>query len=322
MRKSICAAAALVAAAMLFSAAPAAAQTGPDLLLRPLLSENETWESRGDALIFPEASATGGNDYQMSIYTYQGRFREQRERLIPRIGWDLSYFNLDSEIPLLDQDLVDVSAAVGLELGTYYDWRAGFTVGLGYAGNAPFGESSAWYGKATLLLGRKLDARTQLALVVDYDGNRSIWPDVPLPGFAYIHEFDPALSYTIGIPVSSVTWKPNESFRLDVTWVIVDTFEARAEYKMSPNWTAYGALEQRQEAFSVDDVPGRDRLLFQQRRAEAGVRWTPWEHTSLFVAGGYAFGGEWSTGWDQRESDLVADISDQPYVRFGFERRF
>jgi len=34
------------------------AQTGPDLLLKPLMSENEVWESNGDALFFNSGSAT------------------------------------------------------------------------------------------------------------------------------------------------------------------------------------------------------------------------------------------------------------------------
>ena len=108
----------------------------------------------------------------------------------------------------------------------------------------------------------------------------------------------------------------------EVTWTIVDRFDARAEYKLSPQWKVVGTFEQRQDAFSVDGLDDHDRLLFQQRRAEVGLRWQPWENTSLLVAGGYAFGGEFSIGFDQRDSDLVADIPDEPYVRVGFERSF
>jgi hypothetical protein len=53
-----------------------------------------------------------------------------------------------------------------------------------------------------------------------------------------------------------------------------------------------------------------------------GVRWQPFEDTKLLIAGGYAFDGEFSAGFDQNRSDLIADVQDQPYVRFGFERRF
>jgi hypothetical protein len=43
---------------------------------------------------------------------------------------------------------------------------------------------------------------------------------------------------------------------------------------------------------------------------------------SLLVAGGYAFGQEFSTGFDFRDTDKVAEPSDEPYVRMGFEARF
>ena len=318
MRRTLSAAAVLASLAL---AAPAPAQTGPALLLKPLLHEQENLESRGDALFLGNAQAES-LDFDLSIYEASGRFRERRENLIPRIGWDLTYLDLDSDMPVLDQNLIDTSVAIGLEVGEYSGWRSGLTVGVGYAGNSPFGESDAYYGKATLVLGRKLDKRTDLALVIDYDGNRSVFPDIPLPGIAYRHEFDPKLSYVLGVPLSSVTWKPTPAWLIEVTWNLVDRIDARFEHKLAGNVTVFGNLEQRSEAYTVDGLDGHDRLLFEQRRAEVGVRWHPWEHTSFLVAGGYAFGSEFSVGFDQRDSDEIADISDEPYFRLGFERRW
>jgi hypothetical protein len=65
-----------------------------------------------------------------------------------------------------------------------------------------------------------------------------------------------------------------------------------------------------------------DRLLFEQRRAEVGVRVQPWEHTSFLLASGYSFGSNFSVGFDQRDSDELADVSDEFYFRAGFERRW
>jgi hypothetical protein len=311
----------VVAVICLTFVASAGAQTGPALLLKPLLSEDENLESRGDALFFGSAEAEDV-DFDMAVYELSGRFRERRENFIPRIGWDLTWYHLRSDTPVLDQDLIDTSVAIGLEVGRFSGWRAGLTVGIGYGGNAPFGEGSAYYGKATLLMGKQLDKRTDVGFVIDYDGNRSIYPDIPIPGIAYRHEYDPKLSYTLGIPLSSVTWRPDRPIRVEVTWQLVDRLDARFEYELSPAWIAFVNLEQREEAFSVDGVGEHDRLLFQSRRAEAGIRWHPWEHTSFLLAGGYAFNQEFSIGFDQRDSDEVADISDEPYVRFGFERRW
>jgi hypothetical protein len=303
-------------------AGSAMAQTGPALLLKPLVSETETWESRGDALFLRSGTDSNDDDYQMNVYQASGRVREQREKFVPRLGWDLTYIDTNSHDPGIPQNLTDVSIAAGVSLGEYYDWTAGLTVGVGYAGDTPFGQSDAWYGKATLIVGKKLDEKTDLAFVLDYDGNRTIFSDFPVPGIAYRHQYDKTLSYTAGIPVSAVSWKPTNEFSLDVTWVFIDRFEARAEYALTPAWKLYGALESRQQAFHVESVGGNDRLFFQQKRAEIGVTWKPLAGTSFYAGGGYAFNGEFSEGWDTSDSNLVADLSDEPYIRFGYERQF
>src|SRR5439155_15426539 len=276
-------------------------------------SEQETLEARGDALWLQSGSTSNnGEHFQLGVFEWTGRIREKRENFIPRLGWDVLYLNVNTSDPVLpDKGLTDVSIDAGVELGTYSGWRSGLTVGIGYAGDTPFGEGDAWYGKATLLVGREIDDKTKIGVVLDYDGNRTFLPDIPLPGFAYIHEFDPHLSYTIGVPVTAITWKPYTPVSLDVTWTLLDRFDARLEYKLSPQWTAYGALEDRQEAFHVENLEGHDRLLFAQRRVELGVVWQPWEHTRFHLAGGYAWGQDFSVGWDLRNSHPIADVSDE-----------
>ena len=75
--------------------------------------------------------------------------------------------------------------------------------------------------------------------------------------------------------------------------------------------------------FFVDGLPENyDRLFFQQRRAEVGVRWEPRKDFNFSLAVGYAFGQEFSTGFDFRQTDEFTDVSDEPYVRVGFDIRF
>jgi hypothetical protein len=53
------------------------------------------------------------------------------------------------------------------------------------------------------------------------------------------------------------------------------------------NFGVFANYAARREAFHWDELPSpRDRLLFQQRRAELGVRWTAHETVSLILAGG------------------------------------
>jgi hypothetical protein len=318
MRRTLYVAAVLISLA---AATTARAQTGAALLLKPLMAEDETLESSGEALFLMSPQAEGA-DFDLSIYELRGRVREHREQYIPRIGWDMAFYNMRSDVPVLDQNLIDTSVAVAMEVGPYSDWKGGLSVGVGYAGNSPFGESDAYYAKSTLVLGKKMGEKTNLAFVLDYDGNRTIYPDVPLPGIAYVRQYDEHISFTLGVPLTSVTWRPNEATMIEVTWQLVDQVDARIEHKLAGDLTVFGNFERRQEAFSVDGLSRNDRLLFEQRRIEAGIRWQPWEHTSFTAAGGYAFSSDFSIGFDQRKSDKVADVSDEPYVRVGFERRW
>jgi len=186
-------------------------------------------------------------------------------------------------------------------------------------------KGEVWSGESNVVRGAAHQSRRgdpDLGFVIDYDGNRSLYPDIPIPGIAYRHEFDPKLNYTVGLPLSSVTWKPSKPISVTATWQFVDSLDARIEYTLSPAWIVFGNVAQRKEAFTVDGIGDHDRLLFQGRSIEAGVRWHPWAHTSFLLAGGYAFNQEYSVGYDQGDSDKLADVSDEPYLHVGFERRW
>ena len=159
-------------------------QTGAELLIKPLMHESEVWESSGEAPIIADGETDNDQDYHLNIFDYQGRVAERKQPFVPRLGWDFTYLDLNiDDVPGV-QDVVDVSVGAAVELGTYSQWQSGLAVGVGYAGNSPFGEGDAYYGMATLRVGRQITKTMDLALVIDYDGNRSIFPDIPLPGFA------------------------------------------------------------------------------------------------------------------------------------------
>jgi len=293
-------------------------QTSAELLLKP-------WEKEG--LIEGETSAFFENnahvqdedaaDIQLSLYESFGRLRvAPGEIASPRLGYDVLYLDIDSENDIVPDQLVDASLAVGLAVGQFDGWIAGLTLGVGYAGDTPFGEGDAWYGKGTFVIGKELANDQALGFVVDYDGNRSIYPDIPLPGFFYSFRLDSKIRATIGLPICSINWTPTEQFSVDLTFVLIDLFNVRAEYKLTKSFSIYGLFERRNEAFHTDDLGGTNRLLFEQQRAEAGVKFYPIEKISIVAAGGYAFDQSFRSGFDSRETDEVANLSDEPYVRF------
>ncbi|HEV2293406.1 MAG TPA: hypothetical protein VGR35_06090 [Tepidisphaeraceae bacterium] len=307
-------------------ASRAAAQTGAELLIRPF-AEGENLELNTSAIFQPDGEDDFGGDLGLNVYQVSGRVREVREKSIPRLGYSLTYLDIDSEFAffgkLLPERLVDQSVAVGLAMPDVYGFSGGFTVGVGYAGDAPFGDANAWYGKATIAMGKNIDENTDLGFFLDYDGNRSYLPDVPLPGFAYRKRLDPKLILVAGVPLSTIEWTPNDQWKFELFWTLIDSFDARVTYTVAPGFNVYANLDSRNHAFHMDELEdANERLLFEETRAELGVQWEPRDRTRVILAGGYAFGQEFSTGWDFRETDEITEVSDAPYARIGLEMRF
>lgn len=323
----------LAAAAGAALSSVASAQTGPELLIKPFPKDQQI-EATASGTYIPDGStdhlAPGGDEFDIDVWQLdvQGRMRLQLDPIVParaepRFGFDVTFMDLDTDDPTLPTQLVDTSVAFGMGVLEEHGWIGGITVGIGYAGAGAFDDGNAWYGKADFAIGRTIDETSEIGFVLDYDGNRSFMPDVPLPGFQYRKRLDPKLLLAVGFPFTSVEWKPIDELQLRLTWTIPDAFNADVTYEISKTLGLFGAYTSRTEAFHWDEIDNsRDRLIFEQRRAEAGVKWSPVEELHVVVAGGYAFGQEFSVGWDSRETDLVTDLSDEPYIRVGLEWRY
>jgi hypothetical protein len=299
------------------------AQTSASLLLKPWPTEQFV-EAQADATFMERGVTDDGFDMRLNMYETYGRVRVIPGQLIsPRIGYDFFAMDIDSEHPFIPNRLYDQSLAVGVAIWEYRGWVAGMTVGAGYAGDRPFGDGNAWYGRGTMAIGRQLDPEkdSAIAFVLDYDGNRTVFPDIPLPGFAYGFRIEPKILLVVGIPVNSIRWEPNDDFYLEFTYTITDRFDAVANYRFAPHWSVFGRFDTRREAFHLEELGSR-RLLWEQRRLEAGLRFSPREQFDLTVSAGYAFDGRFETGWDARDTDTVAELSDEPYIRVGLETRF
>jgi hypothetical protein len=293
-----------VAAAALALASPVLAQTGPQLLLKPFPQELRL-DMNAEASVTDQGRAIGqGSPLQIGIAEVEGRLRVSPGELAsPRVGFGFKYFNLDSDLPGLPEHLYDTNVGFATPIGKYEDWIFAASAGVGYAGEGPFGDANAFYGQASLMAFRQIDENSGLAFVLDYNGNRTFKPDVPLPGFAYFKKIDKTLSLTVGLPVTSVEWKPTENLRVDLSYLLVDNFQARVGYQVGGGVEVFGAVSQRSDAFFLDGAENsRDRLLFQQRRAELGVTYRSkgseigGRDFEFTLAGGYAFNGELSEG--------------------------
>ncbi len=313
---------ALVAA--LATASAALAQTGPALLLKPWqegqtfeLNFDSFFEGEGNSEVRPGGPAGGGADVNLQRFDADLRLKLGDVGAVKgaAIGVTLDYLNIDSLDPVLPERLVDQQIAFGATLCQCEGWEVAAVLGVGYAGNNPFADAEALYAMADVYATRKLDEQSSLQVGINYHGNRSIFPDVPLPTISYTRKVSDAFRYTIGIPYSVLQWKPADKLTIDVSYVPIYTIDATVSYQLIDTLMIFGAFKNRFNSYTIDQDLENRRVFFEQRRLEAGVEWKASKNFSVTVAGGFAFDQEFSRGWDVRDNDTVAELSDEPYVR-------
>lgn len=317
-----------VLAALLIGAAvhTAAAQTSPSLLISPW-NENQTVELHSSALILGggEADPRGpGDDTEadIRIYDVTGRARfNPDDPAKTSVGIAFTYIDFGNEVGGVRR-LVDQSVALGIGLGRTGDWEFGAIVGVGYAGNNPFADCTAWYAKADLIASLTIDDHSSLQIILDYNGNRTIFPDAPLPAIAYNRRSSDALWYTVGLPYSSITWNPTDDLTLALNYAVPFTIDLTATWQFTPDLAVFAGLHNRYHGFFIDGLPRERRYFFRQRTAELGLRWSPCPNVALSLAGGYAFDQELEIGFDARDTDTVAEFSDEPFIRLAAELQF
>src|SRR4051812_10398533 len=134
-----------------FRPAPVAAQTGPELLLKPFPKEAQI-EATASATIQDSGHAQKSDaEFKLGIYESEGRLRLfPGEEASPRIGYSITYMDMDSAIAGLPRRAIDQSVSFAMPIGKYEDWVFGLSVGVGYAGDSFFGDGDGYYGMGTI----------------------------------------------------------------------------------------------------------------------------------------------------------------------------
>ena len=317
----------LILAALLLSlllGTRAQAQTGAALLVKPWPNASQLFDGSGDAYFFNNGyTHKTNNEFRLDEYESTGRFRVlPGNEISPRIGYDflmLDSHTSDARIPRI---LTDESIAFGTGLFKRNNWIGAVTLGVGYAGDKAFGEGDGWYVKSDLILAKQINDNDFLAIALDYNGNRPYYPDIPFPGFGYSHRFDPKLSVVLGAPFSSVSWKPIDRLDIEAEYDLLSDLKADISYEFIKHWSVYTGFDYRRAAFHTQFEERDHRLLFVQRRVEAGIRFKPTENIRLGIGIGYGFFGQFRTGFDFDKSHPVAYLSDEPYLHGGLQIRF
>jgi hypothetical protein len=308
--------------AILAAASAAVAQTDTSLLFSEWKNSTHT-EAQGDALIFPSAHLQDSGTFQLTEADASGRFRlSTNHELNPSLGYNLTMLNITGTRGAVPERLQDQSVAVATPLFAVDHGFIGALAGIGYAGDEAFGNGSAWYAKGDVMYGREIDKNSALLLFIDYDGNRTFLPDVPIPGIEYSNHANPALHYVLGFPEASVDFIPIEKLDISAVWDFLYTFTANVQYDLYRTVSLYFQYVDNQDAFHDVNLPDDRRLFFMEQHLELGIVFRPDDWIDLTLAGGYSFARSFSDGFDARSLHDTNGISDEPYARIGLSLRF
>jgi hypothetical protein len=311
---------------VLVAASPALAQNAASALFVPM-PEDRAFEFSADVWGQSEGESEQTDlDTRLSSYQATGRFLlDPSDGQSPTAAVSWSQLNTHSSDPVLPDELVDVSLAGSITRTLDDDWTLRVTAGGGFAGDNAFTDGSAFYGLANVTAIHSLGDDRGYMLILDYNGNRSILPDIPLPGFVYYDRLNDDVTYSIGLP-SGITWTPDGATTVQAA-ITPGGITGSVEHELDDRLTLFGLFENSVRSFHLDSDVGDRRLFFKQNRVEGGLVWTGAQGDSfpgveVRFAVGYAFDQEFSRGWDTRDDDTVRDISDEPYVRVGITSRF
>lgn len=306
------------------------AETGADLLLK-VFPENKNYTLNLSAthIFNGEEEKHAREDFQLNLYDATGAMKLTLNSVIPgidksqpRAGFDVTVLDVDDEAEVIPDTLTDMSVGVGFGVLSYKGWLAGVWLGVGYAGENVINDGNAWYGKAGLGVGYEIDKKSSLGFFLDYNGNRTFMPDVPIPGGIYRRFLADELQMGVGFPFSDILWTPSEQWELKLTYFIPDNFKLEANYFITDSLAIFGSFNSTGKAFHINTLEDDDRLLVFESRVELGLKANINHTVSFILAGGWAFDRKFEVGWDSRDTEEVANISDEPYLRVGLEARF
>ncbi len=320
---------ALLAFALLALTPAAMAGTGPGLELLPW-PENASAVFSQNAAFFGDTHTKGNNDhFQITSVSLDGRYRFSNAAQVPpltvsalALGYEAQYFNINTTALTIPHHLMDVSVAAGEVLYHSARWRISFVGGAEYSGSTIGGDPDAYYGRADLLGQYHIDKNRELIVGLDYYGNRLFLPDVPLPIIAYNWRLNRRLEIFAGVPYVGLEWKPTARLQMRLFYEIPYSGSAIVKYRLFNHFKLLADYADDENAFHVSGTPNTQRLFFSQQRVEAGVSWRPMHAIRLELAGGYAFGQEFQSGFDVRQLTTISEIAPEPYARidiaFGF----
>jgi hypothetical protein len=262
------------------------------------------------------------SDSQVFGWDSFGRIRfNPDDQQSPFVAYHLLTLGLGTDTPLFKTQMDQMDGVMGLHLSGIAGWDIGVTVGGGYSSTHPFVNENGVYQIGHLTAQKPIDANDSFLLAVDYEGDSSLLPDVPLPGFAFQHRGE-VCTFMVGYPLSYFAWMPEWNVKIAALYEAPYTADIDLDYRMNKHYGFYGDVGNFFQGFVRSDSDIDHRQFFQMTRMELGLRcnFDPYWDAAMGI--GYAFDQNVSNGYDIRDMHGVGHISNEPYLAFIFRGGF
>jgi hypothetical protein len=277
------------------------------------------WADTSDepTFIFGGHTEEAGDDLDIFYWDSFGHIKLERDNRNPDfwLGYRSLTITIDGDIPQITGDLVDVSLAAAFQLndgGRSDEWRVDLALGAGTANDGHWSNTDALYGVATINAAKPLSEDTILNIGVNYNGNRSIWPDIPLPYVSIFTQVNSELSLNVGILSSGLLWELDDNAaRVWFDYVTASSLTVGGSLGIAREWSVFAEYKDTNDGFYLNDR-NNERFFYEKSQVALGLEWKRGTAWNIRLGGGYAFDQRFATGFDVLDTDGVLNPSDEP----------
>jgi hypothetical protein len=221
--------------------------------------------------------------------------------------------------------LWDIWASVSYRHKFDNGWVGGVAVQGGTATDEPFKSMDDVYVRALALLRIPQGERNAWILTVLYASDQQYFgiKNIPMPGLAYLWNPSDKFRAVVGVPFSSIEYKPFKTLTLEAQYFPFWTVRTFATWEIFRPLRAYIGFDWDNDHWYQHGRGDKDdKLYYYEKRATIGARFDL-RHVGIEVFGGYAFGRFYfeGEGYSDRTENRVG-VESAPFIAGRLHVRF
>ena len=196
-------------------------------------------------------------------------------------------------------------------------WIGGLALTAGSESDEPFHSIDEVYYRGLAMLRVPQGERNAWIFTLTYASDEPIFGQhpLPMPGIAYVWVPSDRFSVVIGVPFSSIEFKPFDTLTLEAQYFPIRTVRARATWQIFQPLRAYAGFDwDHDKYYRADRDDKDDKIFYYEKRLTAGVRFDL-RHVGFEVYGGWAFDRFYFEGdrYGNRHDNRI-DVDDGPFI--------